>query len=171
MNGTEDIYLGLGSNEGDRLASLKSARALLEMEASIVRASSVYETEPVGFEQQRPFLNMVCCVRTSLAPGALLAAARRIERRLGRIATFRNGPRVIDIDVLLYGQRHLRSAELEIPHPRLHERAFVLVPLAEIAPEVRHPVLGKSVQEMLAQCPDTHWVRALTGGDDVPAIR
>ncbi|GIU98995.1 MAG: 2-amino-4-hydroxy-6-hydroxymethyldihydropteridine diphosphokinase [Actinomycetota bacterium] len=128
-------YLGLGSNVGDRLAHLRRAVELLAAEPGIrvVRSSRVYETEPVGGPPQPPYLNAVLEVEVELDPWGLLAACRRAEEALGRVRDARWGPRTIDVDVLTYGDEHLSEPDLEIPHPRMHERGFVLVPLAELA--------------------------------------
>lgn len=134
-------YLGLGSNLGDRAAHLRRARELLAATpgVSLAGASAVYETEPVGRTDQPPFLNQVLAVRTRLAPAALLERAQAVEAALGRVRGERWGPRVIDVDILLYGEMVVRRPDLEIPHPRLAERAFALVPLAELAPELVLP--------------------------------
>jgi len=148
------IYLGFGSNVGDRELHLR--RALDRLSTSglrIRRISPVYETEPVDYTNQRWFLNLVAEAETSLFPVQLLAHISRIERTLGRVRTVPKGPRTIDIDVLLYGQRVVRSARLEIPHPRMADRRFVLTPLADLAPDLRHPVTGRTVREMLAAAP------------------
>jgi len=145
------VYLALGGNLGDRAANLRVARQrLAERGVAIERCSSLYETEPWGVVDQPPFLNAVCRGRTSLAPQALLALAKAIEAELGRVPTVRYGPRPIDIDILLYNGRTIATPELTIPHPRLRERAFVLVPLAEIAPDLRVPGDGRTVRELLA---------------------
>jgi len=131
-------YLGLGSNLGDKEANLKLAVKLLgdNPRCSIVRASSLYATRPVGVEDQPEFLNAVIELRTSLAPRELLEACVEVERKIGRTRTIRWGPRVIDVDILLYEDASVNAEDLVIPHPRLIERAFALVPLAEIAPNV-----------------------------------
>lgn len=144
------VYLSLGSNIGDREEYLR--KALEQLHASgvrVVRISPVYETEPVDVTDQSWFLNLVVEARTDLSPGQLLAEAMRIECALGRVRTLSKGPRTIDIDILLYGSSPVKTADLEIPHPRLAERRFVLAPLADLAPDLRHPVTGKSVREML----------------------
>ncbi|MBI4186379.1 MAG: 2-amino-4-hydroxy-6-hydroxymethyldihydropteridine diphosphokinase [Chloroflexi bacterium] len=143
-------YLGLGSNMGDRHDNLDRALALLSKRLTVKRVSSVYDTEPVGVEEQPRFLNLVCEVATSLAPAALLTLAKDIERKLGRAPRSHNESRPIDIDILFYGERVINSPELVIPHPGLAERAFVLIPLAELAPGLVHPANGKTVTEMLA---------------------
>lgn len=166
-----DTYLGLGSNVGERASNLGAALSALAKHLDIVRVSSVYETEPVGFDNQSPFLNLVCHATTVMSPRQLLKLTQSVEAQVGRLPTFRNGPRVIDIDILLFDSLCLRTERLVIPHPELPNRLFALVPLAEIAPDFVHPVLHKSIRQLLLDSTDRHWVRAMTGGKDVPAIR
>jgi 2-amino-4-hydroxy-6-hydroxymethyldihydropteridine diphosphokinase len=144
------VYLGLGSNLGDRLAHLRDALDRLVRVVTLDRVSSVYDTAPVLVEDQPRFLNLVCAGHTVLDPLALLHATQRIERDLGRVAGPRYGPRVIDIDLLLYDERVLAGPELILPHPQLTERAFVLLPLVEIAPDLRHPAFERRVVEYAA---------------------
>ncbi len=134
---------------GDRYRNLVMAVQLLNDSVTMCAVSSVYETEPVGYTDQPRFLNIVCGGKTGLSALDLLAHAQAIEGALGRQPTFRNGPRTIDIDLLLYDDLHIAQEDLLIPHPRMTERAFVLVPLAEIAPTIIVPGEGKTVQELL----------------------
>lgn len=143
------VYLGLGSNLGDRKQNLAQALELLSQQAEIEQLSPIYETEPVGFEAQPLFLNAVCRISTRLSPNKLLAFAKKIEAALGRKPSFPNAPRTVDIDILFYGNRIIKSTNLTIPHPRLTQRAFMLIPLAEIAPGELHPENRKTVKELL----------------------
>ena len=142
------VYLGLGSNMGDRQENLDRALGFLSQRLRVEKVSSVYDTEPVGNVNQPRFLNQVCQVYTSLAPTELLSLAKGIERKLGRVPGKPNAPRPIDIDILFYGDQIIETPELVIPHPRLTERAFVLIPLAEIAPDLVHPVNGNTIKEL-----------------------
>ena len=167
----EQVFLGLGSNIGDRLGQLSAALRALAQHVDLLETSSVYETEPVGHASQPPFLNLVCHAATGLAPLELLGLTRRIEKELDRHPTFKNGPRTVDIDILFYGSRSVHTAQLDIPHPRIPERSFVLVPLAEIAPDLVHTELRKTTATLANETRDSHWVRKKYGGSDVPAIR
>ena len=149
------LYLSLGSNVGDREANLRAAVERL----GAARVSPIYETEPVDYVNQAWFLNLVAEVETDLFPRQALAWTQRIERELGRVRTVPKGPRTIDIDILLFGGVVMRTKELEIPHPRMAERRFVLQPLADLAPDLRHPATGRTVREMLASLLDTVVVR------------
>ena len=146
-------YLGLGSNLGEREEHLRGGVRLLCNSLKLIRLSSVYETEPWGYTDQPPFLNLVCEMETDQTSHQVLKAAKEVERRVGRSPTFRYGPRVLDIDLLLYDDQMISTASLTVPHPGMAERAFVLVPLAEIASTQVHPVIGLSVGELLAQAP------------------
>jgi 2-amino-4-hydroxy-6-hydroxymethyldihydropteridine diphosphokinase len=148
------VYLALGSNIGDRETNLRAAiERLSAADIPVLRESPVYETEPVGYTEQRWFLNMVVEAETGLFPMQLLTRTGKIERALGRVRGMANGPRTIDIDILLYGKAVVRAPRLEIPHPRMHERRFVLAPLADLAPDLRHPVTRKSVRQLLEAAP------------------
>jgi len=146
------VYLALGSNLGDRLANLKQAIAALTPQMEVKAKSQVYETPPWGYEDQPRFLNQAIKAKTYLDPEPLLKHLKRLELALGRKESFPNGPRLIDIDILFYDDRVLSTPSLIIPHPRLHERGFVLLPLMDIDPDLVHPVNKTSVREMAALC-------------------
>jgi 2-amino-4-hydroxy-6-hydroxymethyldihydropteridine diphosphokinase len=139
------IYLGLGTNLGERQANLQAASAGLIPKVRVLRVSSIYETEPWGYHDQPAFLNQVLEGETDLQPLDLMIFLKNLELTMGRQATFLYGPRLIDLDILFYDQIVINQAELVIPHPRLAERAFMLVPLAELAPELYHPSLGLTI--------------------------
>lgn len=143
------VYLSLGSNMGNREENLKKALGFLSERTQLEKLSSVYDTTPVGNENQPRFLNMVCRVSTMLQPVALLTMIKDVENKLGRRPKTHNLPRPIDIDILFYGDQIISTPDLVIPHPRLHERAFVLVPLIEIAPDLVHPVNKHMVKALL----------------------
>jgi len=156
----EQVFIALGTNIGDREANLCKARKALAPKVIIIKESPIYITPPWGFEDQPEFLNQVLEVQTKMRPGRLLKYLKRIEKKMGRMKTFRNGPRLIDLDILFYGQRVIMRSNLQIPHPHLHERSFVLVPLSDIAPDFIHPILNMTVETMLAKI-NTEGVRPL----------
>lgn len=146
---THTIYLALGTNLGDRMDNLHRAVAALPPTIRVTALSSVYETPPWGYADQPAFLNMALAGETDLEPLALIAFLKKLETELGREKIFRNGPRLIDIDILFYDDLVFEQADLVIPHPRLQERSFVLVPLNDIAPELVHPELKRTVHDLL----------------------
>lgn len=160
-NHTTHAYVGIGSNLGDRAGNLLMAvRGMMEAALVVTRVSSIYETEPVSEIAQRPFLNMVAELGNPLpAPEQVLARLLRIEYALGRTREIKDGPRTIDLDLLLYGDRKSATEFLKLPHPCLHERRFVLTPLVEIAPRVMHPTLKRSAMELFESCEDQSAVR------------
>lgn len=144
-------YLCLGSNMGDRKENINKALSYLSQRLRITLKSSVYDTEPVGNPEQPRFLNMVCQVKTMLKAADLLVLVKAIERKLGRLPGRPNSPRPVDIDILFYGDQIIKDPELIIPHPRLAQRAFVLVPLVEMVPALVHPMNKKTVYEILKE--------------------
>ncbi len=152
----EKVFLGLGTNLGDREANLRRAvESIIENIGPVVRSSSVYETEPWGFRTRDLFLNMVAEVETKLKPSGLLGRMLMIEANMGRLRSGKGySSRIIDLDILLYGEEIMDSKSIVIPHPKLHERRFVLVPLCEIAPDLIHPVLKKDIKTLLKECKD-----------------
>ena len=154
------IYLSLGSNLGDRLGNLRAAIAALpDAGVRVHKISSIYETEPVDFVEQPWFLNCVLEGESNHLPLDLLHALQTIELRMGREKKVPKGPRLIDLDILFYADQVIDTPELQIPHPRIAQRRFVLLPLAEIAPTFRHPASGRTVTAMLGQTPDRSAVR------------
>ncbi len=151
-------YIGLGSNMGDRAGACRRALELLSRAGRVTAVSSLYCTEPVGYKEQDEFINAVAAVETELSPQDLLAACQTIENELGRVRLVRWGPRSVDLDILLYGSSVVKTPDLLVPHPRLSLRGFVLVPLCEIAPQVVHPVLNKTVAGLLQELKDPHRV-------------
>ena len=146
------VYLALGTNMGNRAANLKEAIAALPPQMEVKAKSKVYETPPWGYADQEKFLNQVLKVKTYLEPEQLLKHLKRLEVALGRTTSFQNGPRLIDIDILFYDNLVLESPALVIPHPRVHERGFVLLPMMDIAPDFVHPVKQKSIRDQIAGC-------------------
>lgn len=149
MTSTELVYIALGSNVGNRELNLQTAKNALLPSVIIQKESSIYVTQPWGYADQPDFLNQVIEVSTQIEPLPLLRLLKGIEKQMGREKLIQNGPRLIDLDILFYGRRVVETVDLQIPHPRMEGRAFVLVPLNEIAPDFRHPILDISVAEML----------------------
>jgi 2-amino-4-hydroxy-6-hydroxymethyldihydropteridine diphosphokinase len=163
----QNAYVGLGSNLGDRAGYLLLAvRGMLDAGLDVIRLSSIYETEPVEYENQPAFLNMVAELRGSTLPSPeqMLARLLRIEYALGRTRDIHMGPRTIDLDLLIFKEQQLETEFLTVPHPRIALRRFVLVPLNEIVPSLVHPVLGKSISDLLAQTKDRSTVTRWTAG-------
>lgn len=144
-------YISLGSNMGDKVESLKQAVTLLQSHdlIEVTKVSSIYDTDPVGYEDQDVFMNIVVEISTQLTPMELLVACQAIEQELKRVRIIRWGPRTMDLDIILYGEEVIETPTLSIPHPRMHERGFVLVPLAEIAPTVRQPIQNLTIAQLL----------------------
>ncbi|HEY6338513.1 MAG TPA: 2-amino-4-hydroxy-6-hydroxymethyldihydropteridine diphosphokinase [Candidatus Sulfotelmatobacter sp.] len=155
------VYLSLGSNVGSRAGHIHKALARLEAEGRVVAVSSFYETEPVDFTDQPWFVNCAVAIETSETPTQFMAALLGIEGEMGRQRTQKKGPRTIDIDILLFGDDVVDLPELTIPHPAMQQRRFVLEPLAEIAPDARHPALKKTIAELLTELPAGQAVRKL----------
>lgn len=149
-----DVFIGLGANIGDRFASLQRAVSEIEKIVEVVQTSSVYETEPVGMNSVHQFFNIALKIRTDFEPQQLLHKLKYIEKKLGRSPSTHLKDREIDIDILLYDDLYLEDPEVHVPHPALAQRLFVLTPLQEIAPMVKHPVTGTTVKNMLSHCPD-----------------
>ena len=145
-----DVYIGIGSNLGNKEENIKKAIDLLKEKCKILKVSALYQTEPMYYKNQDWFLNCAIKMETGLKPQELLEFLQSIEKKLGRVMTIKNGPRVIDLDILFYGSEIIKSNNLAIPHPKLHERLFVLEPLKEICPNFVHPALKRSVSELEA---------------------
>lgn len=143
-----NVYLGLGSNLGDRRANLQAALAAFPPQLEVLATSPIYETEPWGYRDQDEFLNQAVLVSTDLAPAELLVFLKGLEKQLGRVPTFKNGPREIDIDIIFYDDAVIEEEGLHIPHPHMAERVFVLAPLNDIAPDFPHPILQKKVSQL-----------------------
>ncbi len=157
-----EVYLLLGSNEGNTKQNLAAARTLIASRSGeIIMCSSLYQTEAWGVKQQNSFLNQAILVKTDLPATALLTTLKKIEKETGRVETAKWGPRVIDIDILFYGNSLTNLPELKIPHPYIQDRRFTLAPMCEIAPTLLHPVIGKTIQELLSICKDNSEVTKL----------
>ena len=165
----EIVFLSLGSNVGDREKNLRVAIAALpNLDVQLKKVSSIYETEPVDLLEQPWFLNCVVEGETTVPPAALLKKLRELERQMGSKKLVPRGPRLIDLDILVYGQQTIDSLELQVPHPRMHLRRFVLAPLAEIAPDLKHPLWTGTVAQLLATSDDKSAVKKINGDLQAP---
>lgn len=162
-----EVFIALGGNQGDRAALLREALARMAAFVSVSKRSAVYETAPKYVTDQPAFLNMAVAGATDLAPHDLLAALKDIEASLGRVAGMRNGPRPIDLDILFYDDLRIETPDLTVPHPRIGERRFVLQPMSDIAPDLRHPATGMTIAGMLCALPpdDEDSVRLFGAGE------
>lgn len=158
------VYLSLGSNLDDRAANLRTAISKLAGLGAVKAVSAFYETEPIGLMSQPWFLNCVAKLDTEKMPRQLISAILNLEQEMGRQRKQKNGPRIIDIDILLFGTSVIETVGLTVPHPRMHERRFVLEPLAEIAPDVRHPVFKRTIRELCDALPPGQTVRRVLEG-------
>ncbi|MBI2541443.1 2-amino-4-hydroxy-6-hydroxymethyldihydropteridine diphosphokinase [Candidatus Woesearchaeota archaeon] len=149
-----DVFVGIGSNIGHKEENIRKAVDLIKEKCKILKKSSLYETEPVGYREQDWFLNCAIEIETKLEPLELLEFLQSIEKKMGRIKKIKNGPRIIDMDILFYDNLFINEKNLIIPHPRLHERLFVLEPLKEIAPYFVHPVLNRKIKELYKELTD-----------------
>ena len=148
MSGLIDVYIGIGSNLGDKEKNIRKSIELLKEKCKVLKISHLYKTEPVGYKNQDWFLNCAVKAKTSLKPMELLLFLQSIEKQLKRVKTIKNGPRTIDLDILFYGDKIIKEKGLTVPHPRLHKRLFVLKPLNEMCPNFLHPLLKSSVREL-----------------------
>lgn len=146
-----EVFIAFGSNVGDREGNVRKALELLKEKVKVLKVSSMYETEPMYIEDQNWFVNCVAKLETDLPPKELLGYLKDAERRMGRQKTARYGPRIIDLDILFYGEEVVRQNDLDIPHPKIQERPFVLIPLAEIEPNLIHPLLQKTILKLLSE--------------------
>jgi 2-amino-4-hydroxy-6-hydroxymethyldihydropteridine diphosphokinase len=163
----DDIaYLSLGSNVGDREGNLRQAIRALAGVGPVKAVSSFYETEPVDFVDQAWFVNCAVAIESRVGPERMMAELLRVEREMGRERIQRRGPRIIDIDILMFGERIVDSPDLKIPHPAMQRRRFLLAPLADIAPEARHPLMNRTVRELLAELPEGQVVRRVRGSEN-----
>lgn len=142
------VFIALGTNIGEKEKNLQIALTEISEFAEIIKKSEIHETKPEGFKEQDDFLNMVVEVSTTLTPTELIIRLQEIEHKMGRVRTIKNGPRIIDLDILLYEDQIISAAEIKIPHPRMHKRSFVLNPLSEIAPQKIHPILKISIENL-----------------------
>jgi dihydroneopterin aldolase/2-amino-4-hydroxy-6-hydroxymethyldihydropteridine diphosphokinase len=161
-------FIGIGSNVGDKTANCQTAIEYLAEAGRIIEVSSFYYTEPVGYKEQEDFINAAATLETNCSPAELLAICHAIEDRLGRRRTVRWGPRTVDLDILLYGDLVVSRPDLVIPHPLMAMRKFVLAPLVEIAPEVMHPLLNKTMLQLLSDLQNSHTVMKCKPGNKAP---